>query len=53
MDRGSSHCTGSSDQDHPKQKEMQKAKWLSEEALQRAMKRKRSKGKGEKKAISL
>ena len=37
----------------PKEKKCKKAKWLSEEALQRAMKRKRSKGKGEKKAISL
>ena len=28
------HCTGGSVQDHPQEKEMQKAKWLSEEALQ-------------------
>ena len=27
--------TGSSDQDHPQEKEMQKAKWLSEEAILR------------------
>ena len=32
----------------PKKKEMQKAKWLSEEALQIAEKRKDVKGKGEK-----
>ena len=32
----------------PKGKKMQKAKWLSEEALQRAEKRREAKGKGEK-----
>ena len=37
---------GSSDQDHPQEKEMQKAKWLFDEALQIAMKRE-AKGKGE------
>ena len=31
--------TGDRDQDHPQEKEMQKAKWLSEEGLQRAVKR--------------
>ena len=42
------HCTGGSDQNHPQEKEMQKAKWLSKEALQIAVKRKevkRRKGK--------
>ena len=40
MDRGSLHCTGDRDQDHPQEKEMQKkAKWLSEEALLIALKR--------------
>ena len=38
---------GGSDQDHPQEKEMQKAKWLSEEALQIAMKRREAKGKEE------
>ena len=38
---------GDRDQDHPHGKEMQKAKWLSEEALQIAVKRK-AKSKGEK-----
>ena len=33
-----------SDQDHPQEKEMQKAKWLSEEAE----KRREAKGKGKK-----
>ena len=48
MGRGLWHCTGGSDQDHPQEKEMQKAKWLSEEALQIAEKRREVKGKGEK-----
>ena len=37
MDRVSWRCTGSSDQDHPQEKEMQKRKWLSEEVLQIAV----------------
>ena len=40
MNRDSGHCTGSSDQDHPQEKEMQKVKWLAEEALQIAGKEK-------------
>ena len=48
MDRGWWHCTGDRDQDHPQEKEMQKAKWFSEEALQIAEKRREYKGKGEK-----
>ena len=48
MDRGSQHCTGGSDQNHPKEKEMKMANWLSEEALQIAEKRREAKGKGEK-----
>ena len=48
MDRGSWHCIGGRDQDHPQEKEMKKAKWLSEEALQIAEKRREAKGKGEK-----
>ena len=32
----------------PKKKKFKKAKWLSEEALQTAMKRREAKGKGEK-----
>ena len=39
---------GRHDQNHPQEKEMQKAKWLSEEALQIAEKRREAKGKGEK-----
>ena len=48
MDRGLEHCTGGSDQNHTQEKEMQKAKWLFEEALQIAEKRREAKGKGEK-----
>ena len=50
MDRGSLHCTGDRNQDHPQEKEMKKrkAKLLSEEALQIAVKRREMKGKGEK-----
>ena len=36
------------DPDHPKKKKCKKAKWLSEEALQIAVKRREAKGKGEK-----
>ena len=48
MDGSSWHCTGSSDQNHPKEKKCKRAKWLSEEALQIAEKRREAKGKGEK-----
>ena len=37
----------------PKKKKCKKAKWLSEEALQIAEKRREAKGKGEKKDISI
>ena len=47
MDGGSWRCTGGSDQDHSQEK-CKKAKWLSEEALQNAEKRREAKGKGEK-----
>ena len=48
MDGGWWHCTGDREQDHPQEKEMQKAKWLSEEVLQIAVKRREVKSKGEK-----
>ena len=38
---------GGSDEDHPKKKKCKKAKWLSEEALQIAVKRREPKSKGE------
>ena len=47
MDGGLLHCTGGSDKYHPQEKEMQKGKWLSEEDLQIAEKRREVKGKGE------
>ena len=43
------HCTGVRDQDHPQDKELKKkAKWLSEETLHIAVKRREAKIKGEK-----
>ena len=51
MDGGSWHGIGGSDQDHPQEKEMQKAKWLSEEALHIAEKRNEVKRKGEKEKL--
>ena len=42
------HCTGDRNQDHPQEKEMKKEKWLSEETLQIAVKRREVKYKGEK-----
>ena len=44
---------GVREQDHHQGKEMQKAKWLSEEALQIAEKRRQAKDKGESKAIPI
>ena len=49
MDGGLQHCTGGGHQNHPQEKETRKAKWLSVEALQIAVKRREAKGKGEKK----
>ena len=48
MDGSSWHCTGKRDQDHPQEKKCKKSKWLSEEALQIAEKRRQAKSKGEK-----
>ena len=48
MDRGSWHCTGGMIKTIPKKKKCKKAKWLSEEALQIAEKRREVKSKGEK-----
>ena len=47
MDGGSCCCTGGGDQNRPQGKTCKKAKWLSEEALQIAEKRREAKGKGE------
>ena len=43
------HCTGGSDQNNLKEKEMQEGKVLSEEALQTAEKRREMKSKEERK----
>ena len=49
MDGDSKHCIRSGDQNHPQEEEMQKkTKWLSEEALQIAVKGREVKDKGEK-----
>ena len=49
MEGGSGHCTGGSDQDQPQgEKKCKKAKWLSEEGLQIAEKRREAKDTGEK-----
>ena len=48
MDRGSWHCIGDRNQDHPQENKSKKAKWLSEEALQITLKRREVKSKGEK-----
>ena len=48
MDGSSWHCTGDRERDHPQEKKCKKEKWLSEEALQIAIKRK-VKNRGEKK----
>ena len=45
-------CIGGSDQDRP-QEEVKKAKWLCEEALHIAEKRREVKGKGEKEDIPI
>ena len=48
MGRGSWHCIGGSAQVHLQEKEMQKGKIVSEEALQIAENRREEKGKQEK-----
>ena len=48
MDGGSWHYTGGGIKTIPKKKKCKKEKWLSDEALQIAEKRREAKGKGEK-----
>ena len=43
MDRGSRHCTGSTDQDHPQEKEIQKGKMVVFRGLTNSWEKKRSK----------
>ena len=49
MDGGLGHCTGDRDQDHPMEKKCKKAKWLSGEVLQIAVKRREPKVKEKRK----
>ena len=53
MDRGSWHCTGGGHQELPQEKEMQKANWLSEEALQIAEEEEKLKAKEKRKDIPM
>ena len=53
MDGGLWHCAGRSDQDHPQEEEMQKAKLVVSKALQIAEKKKNQKVKEKKKNISI
>jgi len=48
MDRGSWHCTGDSDQDHPQEKEMQKGNMVVWRGLTNSWEIREAKGKGEK-----
>ena len=48
MDGASGHCKDTGIKTIPKKKKCKKAKWLSEEALQIAVKRREEKSKGEK-----
>ena len=48
MDGSLWHCTGYREQVHPQENKWKKAKWLSEKALQIAVKRREVKSKGEK-----
>ena len=52
MDGGLWHWTGDRYQDHSKKKKCKKAKWLPEEALQIAVKRREVKSKGEKESYT-
>ena len=48
MDGGTGLYTGNWEQDQPQKKKCKKAKWLSEEALKIAEKRREAKSEGEK-----
>ena len=48
MDGGSWQCTGSTDQDHPQEKEMQKGIMVVWGGLTNSYERREAKGKGEK-----
>ena len=52
MARGSWHCTGGSDQDHPQEKEMQKGKMAVWGGLKNSWERREAKDKGEKESYT-
>ena len=52
MDEGSNIVQEAGTKTTPKKKKRKKAKWLSEEALQTAMKRREAKGKGKKESYT-
>ena len=52
MEGGSWHYTGDKDQDHPKKKKCKKEKWLSEDALQIAVKRREVKSNKKKESYT-
>ena len=51
MDEGSQHCREGRYQDHPQEKEMQKAKWLFEEGFPIGEKRTETQAKEKRKDI--
>ena len=51
MDRGSWHCTGGRDQEHPQEKEMQKGKMVVWGGLTNSYEKKRSKRQGRKEKL--
>ena len=53
VDKSLWHCTGVSDQNDPPKKKFKKAKWFSEETLQRAEKRREPKAKEKRKDIPI
>ena len=53
MDEGSNIVQEAGTKTTPKKRKCKKAKWLSEEALQRAEKRKEAKTKGKRKDIDI
>ena len=52
MNWGSQHYIGGGDSNHPKAKDMQETKWLSEEALQIAGEKREVKSKAERERYS-
>ena len=53
MDRGSWHCTGGNDKNHPQETKCKKVKWLSKEALEIAEKEEKLKEKKKREGITI